>query len=45
MKTQTTIKILLEDHAVLKKLKLMNGQPIQRVISDLLRKEYKGMYK
>jgi len=45
MNNQTTIKVLKEDHAVLKELKRIKGQPIQRLISDMLRKEYKGMYK
>jgi len=45
MSNQTTIKVLNEDHKVLKELKRIKGQAIQRIISDLLKKEYKGMYK
>ncbi len=45
MSNQATIKVLKEDHKVLKELKSVLGQPIQRIISDLLKKEYKGMYK
>lgn len=38
-------KIELKDYEVLKKIKENTGQPYSRLISNALKREYKGSYK
>ena len=45
MNKQATIKVSTKAHEVLKKAKALTGKPICRIIDDLLKAEYKGMYK
>ena len=42
---QATIKVSTKAHEVLKQAKKLTGKPICRIIDDLLKAEYKGMYK